>query len=94
MAGHRRTRKAGAPTLRARHHTNAKAHLIQRLDATTEPVERLRIALDYVAAAYKRSAQRGRTTATHRTVGDAIEVAVRSLIRCGDALLDPSRKGR
>ena len=93
MAGHRRTRK-GAPTLRERHHTNAKAHLLQRLDTTTEPVERLRIALDYVAAAYKRSAQRGRTTTTHRTVADAIEVAVRALIRCGDALLDPSRKGR
>ncbi len=94
MAGHRRTRKAGAPTLRARHHANAKAHVLQRLESTVEPVERLRVALDYVASAYKRSAARERTTTTHRTVADAIEVAVRALIRCGDALLDPSRKGR
>lgn len=94
MAGHRRTRKQGAPTARERHHLNARAHVLERLEGTTEPVARLRIALDYVASAYKRSTQRGRTTDTHPTVAASLDIATRALIRCGDALLNPSRKGR
>ncbi|TLW89250.1 hypothetical protein FFT09_22755 [Saccharomonospora piscinae] len=94
MAGHRRTRKAGAPTLRARHHTNAKRHALERIESTSDPALRLRYATDYVLSARRHSEQRGRTAATHPAVAEAIEVAVRALIRCGDNLLDPSKKGR
>lgn len=94
MAGHRRTRKQGAPTTRERHHRNAKAQVLARLEETRDPMQRLRVALGYVAAAYRRSTQRGRTTTSHHTVAEAVEAAVRALVRCGDTLLDPSKKGR
>ena len=94
MAGHRRTRKAGAPTLRARHHTNAKAHALARIESTTDPMLRLSYAVDYVRSARRHSEQRGRTPETHPAMAAAIDTAVRALLRCGDALLDPSRKGR
>ena len=94
MAGHRRTRKQGAPTLRARHHTNAKAHALARIESTSDPMRRLSYAVDYVRSARRHSEQRGRTPETHPAMAAAIDTAVRALLRCGDALLDPSRKGR
>ncbi|MGW9310666.1 hypothetical protein ACWGPQ_21925 [Saccharomonospora azurea] len=67
---------------------------MKRIESTTDPMLRLSYAADYVRSARRHSEQRGRTPETHPAMAAAIDTAVRALLRCGDRLLDPSKKGR
>ncbi|UJW36948.1 hypothetical protein L3Q67_45115 (plasmid) [Saccharothrix sp. AJ9571] len=80
MAGHRRS--SGKPTARKRHHDNARALLQQRLAATTDPLQRLEHAYDYLRAAAARAQRR----TPHLDIS-SLESTVRALTAAGDRLI-------
>lgn len=82
MAGHRRTRKPGARTLRARHHDNARGHADERLRQTTDPVDQLKIAYSYLLGAAQRARRRDPNVNTTPLVD-----AQHALLAAGDALI-------
>jgi hypothetical protein len=82
MAGHRRSKKPGTPTLRARHHDNARGHAENRIRNTTDPVEQLKAAYGYLLAAAKRAQHRDPATNTAPLVD-----AQRALMAAGDELI-------
>ncbi|OLZ51680.1 hypothetical protein BS329_15560 [Amycolatopsis coloradensis] len=82
MVGHRRTRKPGTSTTRPRHHDNAKAQLLERLDAATDATGRLQAAMDYLRGAHVRATRRGEPGAD-----DVLDSASHALVRAGDRLI-------
>lgn len=86
MAGYRRRRHAGV-TKKQAHRRRSKNALNARLRATTDPVERVTAAYDYLRSALV-------AVGTHGSTSDVAEECAKHLIAVGDDLLNPghSRK--
>ncbi len=85
MAGYRRRRQAGL-TKKQAHRRRSKRALNAKLRATSDPVERLTAAYDYLRSALA-------SVGTHVYAHEEIEECARYLITTGDGLLNPGHQG-